>query len=338
MFIVINNIRKEYENLMCESNFLGKLIASKTNEHDTVVISCRTSFEQIECFIGCIMYNRIPIIIPHPSNKVFPHEFQNKLEKINQVVHPSLCISDKIDEDVFNKHWSVISDLTCKESDDNLDYNFIKDSDEIAFTQLSSGTTGLPKVMHVTHNAIKKQCLEYGNVIDLNDNDVIISWLPLYHDMGLIATLMLPILHKVSFVHINAFDWLRNPELLFQAIEKYKGTLTWLPNFAFSLLAKRCHKSILKLDTMRQWISCSEMTKYIDITKFAETFNKNGVTINELFICYALAENIFAVSHTNKVISSFEENVLSCGKILPGTSVFISPAGNVLVTNLRLKP
>jgi len=73
----------------------------------------------------------------------------------------------------------------------------------------------------------------------LNENDVIVSWLPLYHDMGLIACFLMPILLGVPLVLLSPFDWVRAPYKLMQAVTRYKGTLSWLPNFAYNFCAQK---------------------------------------------------------------------------------------------------
>ena len=90
--------------------------------------------------------------------------------------------------------------------------------------------------------AIRSYYDQIGNlsrVLQFCARDVIVSWLPLYHDMGLIAGFIMPILSGIPLVLISPFDWVKAPQRLFQAISKYKGTLVWLPNFAFYFSAQK---------------------------------------------------------------------------------------------------
>ena len=79
----------------------------------------------------------------------------------------------------------------------------------------------------------------YSDALALNSQDVIVSWLPLYHDMGLIAGFLMPLLQGVPLVLMSPFDWVQHPALLFRAIHDYAGTLCWLPNFAYNHCARR---------------------------------------------------------------------------------------------------
>ena len=333
MFISINDYKKSGRDFYSSSLKKGKFISKRTKERDVVLISKRTSFDQIECFIGCILFNRIPIIIPHPSNKVFHNEFGAKLKKINNVVTPKLCISDEQDKNIYNKLWKTIVDVKEEVVSKN---ELIKiDKNKVAFIQLSSGTTGLPKVVKITHAALINQCDEYAAQLSLKNSDVIVSWLPLYHDMGLIACFLMPLLKNISFVHIHTFDWLSRPEIFFKKIEEHKGTHAWFPNFAFSYMAKKCKNNKYDLSSLKKFISCSEMTHFDDIISFFKAFKDNGLKRNILNVCYALAENVFSVSQANSLKKAMWNNkeVMSCGELTPGTTVLIKKNNKNIITD-----
>jgi acyl-CoA synthetase (AMP-forming)/AMP-acid ligase II len=117
-------------------------------------------------------------------------------------------------EGLFDRNWPTYS------------------SDKIAFLQHSSGTTGLQKGVALSHRSVLNQIESYSLAIDLMPDDVIVSWLPLYHDMGLIAGFVLPLITSTPLVLMSPFKWVRDPKILLQAIHRYRGTLCWLPNFA----------------------------------------------------------------------------------------------------------
>jgi len=133
----------------------------------------------------------------------------------------------------------------------------------------------------------------------LSSGDVIVSWLPLYHDMGLIAGFLMPILLKVPLVLMSPFDWVRSPVLLLRAIHNYRGTLTWLPNFAYNFCAQKIRSSDLDgidLSSLRAVINCSEPMMQSSHEMFLRRFQPYGLKANALATCYAMAENVFAVS------------------------------------------
>lgn len=170
----------------------------------------------------------------------------------------------------------------------------------IALLQHSSGTTGRKKGVALSYDAIADQVESYGEAIRVADNDVIVSWLPLYHDMGLIACCVLPAYFGIPIVHLDPFHWLAKPDLLFDCIDKYSGTLTWLPNFAFEHLVRteRRRAERFRLGGMKAFINCSEPCKAKTFDRFLEAFSVAGVRPAHLQCCYAMAESVFAVSQT----------------------------------------
>jgi fatty-acyl-CoA synthase len=169
--------------------------------------------------------------------------------------------------------------------------------------QHSSGTTGLQKGVALTHTAVLNQLAAYSQAIALHADDVVVSWLPLYHDMGLIAGFLLPLVQGLPLVLLSPFDWVQHPALLLQAIDRYRGTLCWLPNFAYNHCARRIRrrdKEAVSLASMRLFINCSEPVRHSSHQLFLEAFAAQGVTPDRLGVSYAMAENTFAVTQTRR--------------------------------------
>jgi acyl-CoA synthetase (AMP-forming)/AMP-acid ligase II len=141
----------------------------------------------------------------------------------------------------------------------------------------------------------------YGEAIRAVPEDRIVSWLPLYHDMGLIAAFYLPLTLGIPVVQIDPFEWVSAPVLLLEAISREKGTLSWLPNFAYNLMADRVHDedlSGLRLDSVRMLINCSEPVRAESHEKFLRKFGSCGIRRETLAACYAMAETTFAATQT----------------------------------------
>ncbi len=169
----------------------------------------------------------------------------------------------------------------------------------LALLQYSSGTTGARKGVMFDDRAILRQLAHYARAIDLREDDRIVSWLPLYHDMGLVACFLLPLLSGTPLTLMSPFDWLAAPQLLFQAVTRDRGTLVWLPNFAFQLLADRVGEAQLEgvdLTSLRAVINCSEPITLDSWQRFSDRFAFHGLSRVAFSTCYAMAENIFAVT------------------------------------------
>jgi acyl-CoA synthetase (AMP-forming)/AMP-acid ligase II len=173
---------------------------------------------------------------------------------------------------------------------------------DIVLLQHSSGTTGLQKGVALSHRAVLNQLQAYGKALDLGANDVVVSWLPLYHDMGLIAGFLMPILFGVPLVLSSPFDWVRAPYRLLQSVSHYKGTLSWLPNFAFNFCTQKVRDGSLEGVDLSSWrvvINCSEPVRWESHHAFFERFKPYGLREDALQTSYAMAENVFGVTQSD---------------------------------------
>jgi len=178
---------------------------------------------------------------------------------------------------------------------------FRRHREDIVLLQHSSGTTGLQKGVALSHQAVFNQLDGYGKALGLTEEDVVVSWLPLYHDMGLIAGFIMPILAGIRLVLQSPFDWVRAPYKLMHSVSKYRGTLTWLPNFAYNFCAHKIrdrHLEGVDLSSWRAVINCSEPVRWESHQAFYEKFKGYGLKYEALLTSYAMAENVFAVTQS----------------------------------------
>ncbi|MEO7649872.1 MAG: AMP-binding protein, partial [Bryobacteraceae bacterium] len=168
------------------------------------------------------------------------------------------------------------------------------------FLQFSGGTTGAQKAVVVTGGMLAHQLDRLRGVLNFSERDGIVSWLPMYHDMGLIACLWFPLWNAAPSLQIGAGEWLLKPELLFEYLDRMHATFCWLPNFAFSYLAQRREDmtGAYSLGHVRGWINCSEPVRQRSMQAFAGEFGKWGVSCDALQASYAMAENVFAVTQS----------------------------------------
>jgi acyl-CoA synthetase (AMP-forming)/AMP-acid ligase II len=119
--------------------------------------------------------------------------------------------------------------------------------------------------------------------------------------MGLIAGFLMPILMGITLVLQSPFDWVRAPHKLFQSVSKYKGTLSWLPNFAYNFCAQKIRERDLEGVDLSSWrviTNCSEPVKWESHQAFFQRFEKYGLRESALNCSYAMAENVFGVTQT----------------------------------------
>src|SRR4030065_1540366 len=114
--------------------------------------------------------------------------------------------------------------------------------------------------------------------------------------MGLIAAFHLPLAFGIPSVQIDPFEWVMIPSILLEAITKEKGTITWLPNFAYNIMADKIHDDELEnisLESMRLFINCSEPVREESHKKFFDSFKQYGLKANSLSTCSAMAATTF---------------------------------------------
>jgi len=174
--------------------------------------------------------------------------------------------------------------------------------DEVA-VQHTSGTTGLQKAVGFTSRQIHVHAAALLGRLQATPADVVVSWLPLYHDMGFIACFVTPLVSGMRIVEMSPFDWVQRPAMLLDAIDSQGGTLCWLPNFAFKVLSEERLLEVAaeqgrswRLGDVRAFISCSEPVMAEAIGRFVERLAPFGVRRDQVLASYAMAEAIFGVT------------------------------------------
>jgi acyl-CoA synthetase (AMP-forming)/AMP-acid ligase II len=331
---------------------------------EVVLLILQHSKELIYSYFGTILHGAIPSIMPYLTEKLQPERYRADLEALISITKPSAIFTYREFEPevraALKEGDSVRSVMIADDAGEGgtpvFDLNR-RQPEDIVLLQHSSGTTGLQKGVALSHQAVLNQITTYADVLHIADDDVIVSWLPLYHDMGLIAGFLMPILYGLPIVLMSPFDWVRAPQRLMHAISDYQGTLVWLPNFAYNFCAKKIrprHIEGVDLSSWRAVINCSEPMRHESHQLFLEAFRPYGFRESAIATSYAMAENTFAVTqggidepvsidpvdrHSLQVERiarpAMEDqpiiNMVSAGPPIPNTEVkIIDPDGNAL--------
>jgi fatty-acyl-CoA synthase len=291
------------------AGYAATLEAQRVQPGDVVILIFQHSFELIHAYFGCILHGAIPSIMPFLTEKLLPERYRADLAALVGVTKPKAIFTYREFEQevktVTGPDTSVRAVIYSEDAAFPRDPDFSvlrgmqRKDEDIVLLQHSSGTTGLQKGVDLSHRAVHNQLEHYRKELAINNEDVIVSWLPLYHDMGLIACFLMPILLGVPLVLLSPFDWVRAPHRLMQAVSKYKGTLSWLPNFAYNFCAQKVRDRDLDgvdLSSWRAISNCSEPMRFESQQAFFERFKDFGLKKEALCTCYAMAENVFAVT------------------------------------------
>jgi 1-acyl-sn-glycerol-3-phosphate acyltransferase len=195
---------------------------------------------------------------------------------------------------------------------------------EIALIQYTSGSTGNPKGVTLDHGNLLANIRAWGQAVALTPADVVVSWLPLYHDMGLIGAWLGSIYHACPLVLMSPLDFLARPERWLWAIHQHRGTVTAAPNFAFELCLRHLDPARLQgldLSSWRYAANGAEPVAAETMARFAAAFHPYGLRREALAPVYGLAECSvgLAVSPPGRgpVIDRVQRAALGRGEALP---------------------
>lgn len=305
------------------------------------------SVDLYSAFLGSMMAGLTPTIMPFPTPKQDKESYWTSHQKLFAVSGIGAIFTYRENlEDIAQYLGDHLHFVGSKEAvdfsatDERITHN------EIAVLQHSSGTTALKKGVMLSHEAIFNQVNSYSSKIGLNSDSKIVTWLPLYHDMGFIACFLTPIVLGCEVAHLDAFIWSAKPTILLDEIERTSGEYVWLPNFAYNHIANSVRSSkTWDLSSVKAIINCSEPCKPETFAAFKALPQLINLSESALQVCYAMAENVFAVTQTDitkppqvvyvdeqtfrggKAINISDDRtgvpVLSCGEVIEGTQIAI---------------
>ncbi len=173
--------------------------------------------------------------------------------------------------------------------------------DDLCFLQFTSGSTSTPKGVEVTHGSLRANAwaIMRDGLQSEEGRDRGVSWLPLYHDMGLIGFVISPLMHRIPVTFIPTMSFVRGANIWLETISRHKGTITFAPNFAYALAVKRAKPERMKewdLSQMRVFGCGAEPINAQVMRTFVDTFKSCGLKPEALLPCYGMAEATLAIS------------------------------------------
>jgi amino acid adenylation domain-containing protein len=173
------------------------------------------------------------------------------------------------------------------------------DPESVAFLQYTSGSTATPKGVMVTHANLLHNERMIGAAFGMDEDSVVIGWLPLYHDMGLIGNVLQPLHAGATCVLMSPVAFLQRPMRWLEAIGRYRGTTSGGPNFAYELCVRKASPEALGGLDLASWrvaFNGAEPVRAATLERFATTFAPCGFRPEAFYPCYGLAEATLFVS------------------------------------------
>jgi fatty-acyl-CoA synthase len=288
------------------SRYSQLLRAQGVIEGNVVFIVFKHGAELYPAFLGTMLAGAIPSFLPFPTVKQNHETYWRAHYAIFKRTSAACVVTYSALKDDLERACGGLATRVVTPDDlasgEQEIAPTIQPGTATALLQHSSGTTGLKKGVALSYDTIVAQLTAYQHALGIEPrkvNTCVASWLPLYHDMGLVTSFLMPMYFGFRLISIDAFEWLAQPSQLFEAIESSQADLVWLPNFAFNHLARAVSKKRqFDLSHVSAFINCSEPCKAASFDVFLRRFEAEGVTDRQLQVCYAMAETTFAVTQS----------------------------------------
>ncbi|MER6999237.1 fatty acyl-AMP ligase [Streptomyces sp. NPDC000410] len=265
--------------------------------------------EFVVAFFGCLYAGvvAVPTYLPHPAQRArgllrlagIAEDSQPAAvlttSAIQAFVEPAASSIPELQEAA----WLAIDTIPEAKGDGWSAPTPAPGSDTVAFLQYTSGSTGQPKGVMVTHGNLAHNIELIRRSLDLDESTVSVGWLPPYHDMGLISMIILPAMMGIHSVLMPSVAFLQNPVRWLRAISTYRGTLSAAPNFAFDLCTRKVteeERAELDLSSWAVATNGAEPIRAESIEQFSDAFASTGFHPDTIVPVYGLAEGTLLVT------------------------------------------
>ena len=343
-----------YAALGTEVARLGNLLRERGMHGKTVLLLYPSGLEYIVAFYACLYAGAIavPVFPPRKNQKL------NRLTSILDNAAPALLMATRqvfddtargfSDIGIPDDHW-LLTDLGQVSADDTRWNPALLSPNHLAFLQYTSGSTGDPKGVMVSHGNLLVNEQMIADTFRTSTDSVVVSWLPIYHDMGLIGNVIQSLWMGGQMAFTSPFQFLQKPYSWLEMISRYKASHAGGPNFAFDLCTRRItDEQIAGLD-LSHWrvaFNGSEPVLAETLNKFCQRFATCGFRAEAMQPCYGMAEATLLVTgskedkpftqiHADKKALQ-SDTLVVCEQEGPGTQPLVSSGGQVADSTIAI--
>ncbi len=296
---------------------------------DRIALIAETSAEFLIFFVACQYAGILPVPLPLPTSfgarNGYVSQLSNQMHSCNAnaIMAPGYMhdIAKEAAHDMDIKFIGTCDDYLAQNKEGELD---LPTSGDLSYLQYSSGSTRFPHGVSVTHSSLMANTHGMGyHGVRMQDNDRCVSWLPFYHDMGLVGSFLAAVTCQLSVDYIATEDFARRPLSWLRVMSENKGTISFSPTFGFDVCTRRVGKKteeIAELD-LSSWRVAgigAEMIRPNVMRDFAKTFAPAGLDDKIFMPSYGLAECTLGVSFSDTgkgiEIDMVEEALLAGGR------------------------
>ena len=274
-------------------------------------------------FFACLAAGVVAV----PADPPHGRRAWNGIERIVADCQPALVLTTR----VIRQRWhdeltrlavahklQIVAVEDLHASDGGGHETIARDGNAVAFLQYTSGSTAHPKGVMVTHANIMANVRMLEEAFALDEREQIVGWLPLFHDMGLIGFVLVPVYLGGTSTILSPAAFLEKPVRWLRAITRYRGTISSSPNFAYDLCSTKIRPDErigLDLSSWRAALNGSEPVSATTMRRFQETFASSGLRPRVFRPCYGMAESTLLISATDgdRPIRTLEADRLAGG-------------------------
>jgi acyl-CoA synthetase (AMP-forming)/AMP-acid ligase II len=345
-----------------ELDHRARIIASVLREHipkgERALLLYNSSIEYIEAFFGCL-YAGIVAVPLYPPDPKRPHRSLLRIKVVLENAQTNFALTTSEIAKSLTTSGNLVNMETLKVlTTDNLIAQNVSDfkfenipSSTLVYLLYTSGSTGLPKGVVVNYENILHNLESIGIMCEHNEESKHVSWLPMYHDFGLIVATLEPLYSGFTSIFMSPLTFLKNPFHWLNAISKYKATTAGGPNFAYELCMRKISdedKEKLDLSSWKTAINGAEPVKEITLEAFSKTFASCGFRSTAFNPSYGMTQATASITFTsnnepplylhlnrlaleNNKVECFQNaedkkhliTFVGCGKSLPGQEIKI---------------
>ena len=280
-----------------QSRALARGLLDVVEPGDRAVLLCPQGLDYVRVFFACMYAGVVPVPLYQPRLK----QRSDRVQKVLASCGATLVVTTDELLRPLSEYFEVSSEplpapmmslgqLAGRDEGVELPSAAL---DDLAFIQYTSGSTGEPKGVMISHRNIMANLRAITEATGCHSDDVFVNWLPLFHDLGLINTVMLPVFLGAHSVLMTATGFVRQPVSWLDAISNFRGTICGAPNFAYELCAQKIpaeRLSDIDLSSWRIAFNAAEPINPATLERFSEAFARCGFVADAFYPAYGMAE------------------------------------------------